>query len=939
VSPALVLGGLFVLVYGAVATVAVRRPLLARLALREAVRRRGQSVLVVAGLMIGAAGITAALVGADSSGDSAVANAYRLWGRVDLQVTSGDRIFPEEIAGELARDPELGPLLDGVQGGLELVGSAADIDRRQGEPAVRIIGFDPAAQGAFGHYVLTDGSVTLGEDLGPEEVLVSRQLADAVKARPGDRLTISVERGPTQAEPIPFEIAGIARALGPGAYGLRAAVFAPLATVQGLAGVEGINVVRLSASGGGREGLAAAEEALPEVRRAVADLPLGVLFRVKEVKAREVDQAETSTEFPRAMLVGMSALIVAAGAALVVNLTMMLAEERRPRLAVLRALGLTRRGLVTLSVLEGALYSLLAAAVGTGLGLLAGRVVAERFAEAFARFQGGDVDLVFVYSVRAETLAVGFAAGALITLGTVWLAARRTSRLSIPSAIRNLPEPAPEPRRRRWPRVVALSLLMAGGIAGLLSGDDAGRLAGGIAVIVGTSVLVRPRLPERWHASLTGLALAAWSFVIVAALPPGIEPNQFFSVFTSAVLAAVFGLSIFVAANLRVVEGAAGLLGILARRIRALLRPPLAYLARRPLRTGLSTGMFAVILAIVTMLAAFLSIFAPRYERDSAGYEVRVTSTGTPEIELPGTVAPDVIGEAHITTLGYVGEFQSDFGGSENAFVPLFPLDDHVLEDPPIHLSTLASRYEAAEDVWAAIRDDPTLVVSNFGNPDTEIVLGRGSDRVAYTIVANQQFGILDGVVGSQEALEPFGGAPRGVTVLVDVAEAADAEGVASRIERGLFSQGVDAVTTRERLDEGYEANRLFFSVVDVLMRLGLLVGILSLGILGLRAVVERRHAIGVMRALGYRRRGVMAGLMTEAVLTASIGVVVGVAAGTVMGYLFLLQFAEGNPFGLDGPSMFTALGLVYGSVVLVTLWPAWRASRLPPAEAVRYSE
>jgi putative ABC transport system permease protein len=116
-------------------------------------------------------------------------------------------------------------------------------------------------------------------------------------------------------------------------------------------------------------------------------------------------------------------------------------------------------------------------------------------------------------------------------------------------------------------------------------------------------------------------------------------------------------------------------------------------------------------------------------------------------------------------------------------------------------------------------------------------------------------------------------------------------------------------------------------------------VGILSLGILGLRAVVERRHAIGVMRALGYRRRGVMAGLMTEAVLTASIGVVVGVAAGTVMGYLFLLQFAEGNPFGLDGPSMFTALGLVYGSVILVTLWPAWRASRLPPAEAVRYSE
>jgi ABC-type lipoprotein release transport system permease subunit len=29
----------------------------------------------------------------------------------------------------------------------------------------------------------------------------------------------------------------------------------------------------------------------------------------------------------------------------------------------------------------------------------------------------------------------------------------------------------------------------------------------------------------------------------------------------------------------------------------------------------------------------------------------------------------------------------------------------------------------------------------------------------------------------------------------------------------------------------------------------------------------------------------------------------------------------------------------VYGAVMVVTLWPAWRASRLPPAEAVRYTE
>jgi predicted lysophospholipase L1 biosynthesis ABC-type transport system permease subunit len=199
--------------------------------------------------------------------------------------------------------------------------------------------------------------------------------------------------------------------------------------------------------------------------------------------------------------------------------------------------------------------------------------------------------------------------------------------------------------------------------------------------------------------------------------------------------------------------------------------------------------------------------------------------------------------------------------------------------------------------------------------------------------------GILDGVIASEAALDPFDSAPRGVTLLVDTEPGAVVPETAAAIERGLFDSGVDARPIRELLDEGYRANRTFFSVVDVLLRLGLVVGIASLGILGLRAVVERRHVIGVMRAIGYRRRGVMAGLMTEALLTTTIGVAVGFAAGVIMGYLFFEQFAEGNPFGIDGASLGSALALVYGAAFLVTLGPAWRASRLAPAEAVRYSE
>jgi putative ABC transport system permease protein len=93
------------------------------------------------------------------------------------------------------------------------------------------------------------------------------------------------------------------------------------------------------------------------------------------------------------------------------------------------------------------------------------------------------------------------------------------------------------------------------------------------------------------------------------------------------------------------------------------------------------------------------------------------------------------------------------------------------------------------------------------------------------------------------------------------------------------------------------------------------------------------------MRAIGYKRRAVMAGIMTEATVTATIGALTGAAVGITMGYIFYRQGDSEGDFGLDWASFGGILGIVYVAVLLVTLGPAWRASRLPPAEAVRYTE
>jgi ABC-type antimicrobial peptide transport system permease subunit len=241
--------------------------------------------------------------------------------------------------------------------------------------------------------------------------------------------------------------------------------------------------------------------------------------------------------------------------------------------------------------------------------------------------------------------------------------------------------------------------------------------------------------------------------------------------------------------------------------------------------------------------------------------------------------------------------------------------------------------------VWDAVGRDPRLVVTNFGTPGKKFTLMGPNGPVTYTIVGSQAFGLMDGMFGTTQTFAPFQGAPLGASMLIDVDAAADPTAVARKIESGLFGQGVEADSVQALLDKADRANRAFFSTIDVLMRMGLVVGILSLGIVALRIVVERRHVIGVLRALGYKKLQVLTGLMAEAAVTATIGAVVGITVGVIMGYVFYRQQDSQPGFGIDFASIGGVLGLIYVAVLLVTLGPAWRASRLPPAEAVRYTE
>ena len=100
-------------------------------------------------------------------------------------------------------------------------------------------------------------------------------------------------------------------------------------------------------------------------------------------------------------------------------------------------------------------------------------------------------------------------------------------------------------------------------------------------------------------------------------------------------------------------------------------------------------------------------------------------------------------------------------------------------------------------------------------------------------------------------------------------------------------------------------------------------------------SVTERTREIGVRKALGARRRDILAQFLVESTTLSVAGGLIGVSAGVLlallMGAVTPLPTAISLPAVLAGILMSSLIGVFFGS------YPAVRAARLDPIEALRY--
>jgi putative ABC transport system permease protein len=970
-TPALV--GLLAAALAVTAVIALRGPLVRRLALRQVNRRRGEAALVVTGSVLGTAIIVGSFIVGDTLNSSVRQGAYDRLGVIDEVVSSPTPAQGEEAAGRLARlagDPDVDGLLT-VRRHQAAVAKGEGAARR-GEPRATVLEVDFAAAARFEG----DAATLAGPAPGAGQAVLNDQLARSLGARAGDRLTFHL-----YGRPVELQVARVVPARGLAGFGDSGAFVAPGTVdpaVAAGAGAEPETLTLVSNTGGVEEGSAASDRVAGKLTAAIG--PLASQGTSVDTPKQEVlEEARQAGDSLGSLFLFVGSFAVIAGVLLLVNVFVMLAEERKPELGMLRAVGMRRGRLVRGFVVEGAVYALTAAALGVVVGLGVGRAVVEVAARIFASFSPDEGGLDLAFKVTPTSLVNGFALGFLIAFLTVALTSIRISRVNIIAAIRDLPGEGGRRLKRRWVVLSTLAAAGAGAAAAVAIADGQGvgtYLYPAVAVVALCPLLVR-FVPRRAVYSAASLAVLGWGLVASTVRPKVFDDG-------SSATFIVLGVVLTFSAVLLVSQNQE----LLLRPLRPLLRRPsgsglatrlaVAYPVARRFRTGAILIMYGLVVFTLVLITVFGSIVGSTVDRAvadaSGGYAVRVDYNPSAPVADPATrftsgrfagrvqeVAPLSAAEARVAglpgltkpvdttlvgatpTLGEHGSFRLNarldrLGGDDRAVWravmadPRYVLVDQYLGDTGAGLTAIT--YRPGDTM--AITDPST------GRTRQRTIAGILADDTAFDGIGEHSFG--SPVVMAADGLrEHFGPAARTTAALLRTAPGVSDETLAADLQGEFLPQGLVTTRIRHLVEVGYAANRSFFQLMQGFLALGLVVGVAGLGVVMVRAVRERRRTVGVLRALGFPARVVRRAFLIESSFVALEGILLGTALSIVTAYLLFrnddeLQ-AAGGGFLVPWLAIAVLVGATAAASLAATAWPARKAARIRPAVALRIAE
>ena len=436
--------------------------------------------------------------------------------------------------------------------------------------------------------------------------------------------------------------------------------------------------------------------------------------------------------------------------------------------------------------------------------------------------------------------------------------------------------------------------------------------------------------------------------------------------------------------------------------IKAVLKPAIAYPMTSKFRTGLTLAMFSLVIFTMMVFAILNSIGSDLDEtpdRVTGGFDIRAeTSINLPVTDIGAVISNSenlnasdfdlIVGHTDIPAQArQKGAKEQRFLGLGVRGAEQIYLEETLLEIThfdPIYLPTstlLDNPTAVSEAIWDALANDPTLAVVSgdmlqssggppiFGKAEFSVeglsqdeigpitafeieirqAQGRGAASTRTVIGAIDQFAETSESDGGPMALlitrddlftELSGNSLPFTTFRIRLGEEVDAGRVAAAMETVFLDNSMKAIDTLDEIKTGIAQNNAFNKLFQGFMGLGLVVGVASLGVLSFRAVVERRHAIGMMRAIGYKRRMIQIQFLLESIFVTVLGSALGLGLGALISWNIINEISNSRTeitFDIPWLTVMTIVGIVVAASLLATFIPARQAAHIHPSEALRY--
>ncbi|HET7310639.1 MAG TPA: FtsX-like permease family protein [Mycobacteriales bacterium] len=962
--------GILLAVLALLAWPALRWPVVRRLAVRQVARRRAEGLLVMAGASLGAAIIVGSLVVGDTLGFSVRQVAYRTLGNVDERVVSTDGQAGAIVAGRL--QPLTGsPDVDGVlTARVQQVAATANTAKGViAEPRVLAWDVDFSTAYAFGGVAAPSG--LSGPPPRAGQVVVNRPLADALSLRAGSPLTVYVSGVQQQvrvARVIPES--GLA-GTGFGATQNRNLFLPPGALARADSSVDGTRWVTFVSN---RGGVQSGDELTAQVSRQIR-AALGVVSPRTLVETPKHDvlrSAKKTGDSLGALFLMIGSFSIIAGALLLMNIFVMLGEERKSQLGMLRAAGLKRSHLVAAFSLEGAVYAAAAAFLGIGLGVALGRGVAYVAARIFGTWSQDGSGLDVTFSVSATSIINGVALGLLIALLTVIATSLRISRFNIIAAIRDLPSTGAQ-RSKRRNVVVSTSLavlFLAMAVPSVATSNPNGTFLFPALALLCAAPLLSGVIGRRWAYSALAFAVLVWT-LLVNLVRPGVYDTPSMSLYV------VMGTLLALSAVLVVSENQSIVLRpvhrLLGRSTEGALstRLALAYPVAKRFRTGATLVMYTLVFLVLVLISQIGAVLAHSVDSQVASstsrYDVRLDFR--PSDRMLGSLRNGALADqiTRVTPMTSARAAAIDPGHRTTELIETLAVGVPAGSVSRMQFQKRLAPYTTDAQVWRALARDSRYVVLDafFGAtggppgewyvPGDEFVLidplsGRRETKTIVGVLRNSTIfyspitpTALPVVMNETAVQSFFRGRALVSSALVSARPGVAPATLAARLQGSYLSSSLVATPVAATIRRMFDANVAFFRLMDGFLALGLLIGICGLGVVMVRAVRERRRTIGVLRALGFRTSTVQRSFLIESGFVAFEGVVLGGILGIVTTWLMYQRSAMFADLQTGFPVLWgtvTVLGLVTIVMSLVaTVGPARRAAHILPALATRVTD